>query len=818
MPIDYATAGERLETFGRAWQTFDGDLIVSLFTEDAEYHADAFGPPMVGHNAIRAYWLDGANTTEQVEFTVERHWVSGDTVLAAWHASYVEKADRRAGAPRRVHDLGDGRRRTDRLACANGPYGPRRRIGRVGERRIDGRRHLVRRRQRLRRTGAAQRARPGAARGRAALRLQGRHRRPDPGQGRDRRSSPTTSTAPAAVKDLIESKAIRREPVAQDLRLGQGRAGRRQQGPPGHQAAARPDRGGRQADLEARSATSSPRSSRRSRATPCAYQARAGTSCSRSSPACGSWTSPFRSSSRTTGRRTMPGSPSAQVVIFVVAALIVLSLDPVGHRLPAGVLTQAVRRPAEDTPLTMSRARRRNAARDRGRGRRPLESTTRSAGAATEEAPTSGRAGRDPSRPPSPRMPAAEPADAGRRGRCRGRTRGRWPPVGPRTVGRFIADALRAAGVRYAFTVPGESFLGLLDALGDAGIRVVATRHEGGAAFMAEAHGQLTGRPAACLATRAVGGANLAIGIHTARQDSSPMFAIVGQVERDFRGREAFQEIDQVATLGGLAKWAVEPRRAEDVPAAMAAGRARGADRPTGPGAALAARGPPRRGDRARTGRRRPPGAGTGDRRRHPRRHRAARLRPAAGDPGGRRRPARANLDRAGPVRRAAPGPGRSRPGAAATSSRTTIRCTSGMAGLGAPPSIRQRLADADAILVLGSRLNEATTYGYTLPLAGHALGARRPRAQPIWRACRLPSSRSRRTPARSCGRPTSGCSSGAVLDAERVAARDAHNAADRATWEADTVVDDDRMGRTGRAPGPDDRRPCAECSRTRRS
>jgi ketosteroid isomerase-like protein len=93
MPIDYAAAGERLERFGRAWETFDGDLIVSLFTEDAEYHDDAFGPPMVGHNAIRAHWLDGANTTEQVEFTAERHWVSGDTVLTAWHASYVERAD-----------------------------------------------------------------------------------------------------------------------------------------------------------------------------------------------------------------------------------------------------------------------------------------------------------------------------------------------------------------------------------------------------------------------------------------------------------------------------------------------------------------------------------------------------------------------------------------------------------------------------------------------------------------------------------------------------------------------------------------------------
>jgi ketosteroid isomerase-like protein len=95
MSIDYAAAGDRLEMFGRAWQTFDGDLIVSMFTEAAEYHADLFAPPLVGHNAIRAYWLDGAMTTEQVEFTVERHWVAGDTVLAAWHASFVEKADAR---------------------------------------------------------------------------------------------------------------------------------------------------------------------------------------------------------------------------------------------------------------------------------------------------------------------------------------------------------------------------------------------------------------------------------------------------------------------------------------------------------------------------------------------------------------------------------------------------------------------------------------------------------------------------------------------------------------------------------------------------
>ncbi len=177
------------------------------------------------------------------------------------------------------------------------------------------------------------------------------------------------------------------------------------------------------------------------------------------------------------------------------------------------------------------------------------------------------RARARPAVEPAPAEPAPEPAaepDAANPPPNRAAE-----PEPARSVGRYIADALRAVGVRYAFTVPGESFLGLLEGLDAAGIRIVSTRHEGAAAFMAEAHGQLTGRPAVCLATRAVGAANLAIGIHTARQDSSPMFALVGQVERRFRGREAFQEIEQATTLGGLTPHAVEIRTAADVPAAI---------------------------------------------------------------------------------------------------------------------------------------------------------------------------------------------------------------------------------------------------------
>jgi ketosteroid isomerase-like protein len=92
MSIDYAQAGDLLEAYGRAWQTFDGDAWVALFTEDAEYHEDPFDPPLVGHTALRAYLLKAAEAQDDVDFTVERHWVSGDTVLAAWHASFVRRA------------------------------------------------------------------------------------------------------------------------------------------------------------------------------------------------------------------------------------------------------------------------------------------------------------------------------------------------------------------------------------------------------------------------------------------------------------------------------------------------------------------------------------------------------------------------------------------------------------------------------------------------------------------------------------------------------------------------------------------------------
>src|SRR3954454_12651547 len=90
--VEYAGAGDLLEADGRAWADLDGDGWGALFFEDGEDHEDPFGTPLVGHNALRAYLLDAAASQRDVEFTVERHWVSGDTVLASWHVSFVSRA------------------------------------------------------------------------------------------------------------------------------------------------------------------------------------------------------------------------------------------------------------------------------------------------------------------------------------------------------------------------------------------------------------------------------------------------------------------------------------------------------------------------------------------------------------------------------------------------------------------------------------------------------------------------------------------------------------------------------------------------------
>jgi acetolactate synthase-1/2/3 large subunit len=129
---------------------------------------------------------------------------------------------------------------------------------------------------------------------------------------------------------------------------------------------------------------------------------------------------------------------------------------------------------------------------------------------------------------------------------------------GTRTGGEILIDQLVAQGVTHAFCVPGESYLAALDAFHDRNIELIVCRHESGAACMAEAVGKSTGRPGVCFVTRGPGATNASAGIHIAMQDSTPMIVFVGQVARDMREREAFQELDYRAVFGTMAKWATE--------------------------------------------------------------------------------------------------------------------------------------------------------------------------------------------------------------------------------------------------------------------
>ncbi len=125
------------------------------------------------------------------------------------------------------------------------------------------------------------------------------------------------------------------------------------------------------------------------------------------------------------------------------------------------------------------------------------------------------------------------------------------------TGGQLVVEALLAHGADRVFCVPGESHLAVLDALYDVRdrIRLVVCRHESGAANMADAYGKLTGRPGIALVTRGPGASNAAIGIHTAFQDSTPLILLVGQVPRAFADREAFQEIDYRRMFAQSSKW-----------------------------------------------------------------------------------------------------------------------------------------------------------------------------------------------------------------------------------------------------------------------
>lgn len=135
------------------------------------------------------------------------------------------------------------------------------------------------------------------------------------------------------------------------------------------------------------------------------------------------------------------------------------------------------------------------------------------------------------------------------------------------TAAQAIVTCMKLEEITNVFCVPGESYLPLLDALYDEeSIEVIAARHEGGAAFMAEAYAKSTRKPSVVMATRGVGAANLSIGVHTAMQDSTPMVVLLGQVHSQFSGREGFQEVDLVHYFQPITKWAVEIRDANRTP------------------------------------------------------------------------------------------------------------------------------------------------------------------------------------------------------------------------------------------------------------
>ena len=332
---------------------------------------------------------------------------------------------------------------------------------------------------------------------------------------------------------------------------------------------------------------------------------------------------------------------------------------------------------------------------------------------------------------------------------------------------------------------------------------------------MAEAHGQLTGRPAVALGTRAVGGTNLGIGIHTARQDSTPMFVAVGQVERSVRGREAFQEIDQVATLGGLAKWAAEPRTADEVATAMAEAVRQALGGRPGPVVLSLPEDlldEPMPDDAHLDGNRPAPVRATDEEIRAVIEFLASAERPVILAGGGvLRARTSTELTRFAELLQV--------PVIAAWRRADVISNDHalflGMAGFGAASSVRERLDAADALLVLGSRLNEPTTFGYAVPrpglpwahvdlVAGAASGSAAPAIVVTADAKVFLKAANERLLGR------------AVLDAARVATRQANNAADRAAWEAASVVDATPWDGPGVHPAARSRRCAGSCPTTR--
>ncbi len=295
-----------------------------------------------------------------------------------------------------------------------------------------------------------------------------------------------------------------------------------------------------------------------------------------------------------------------------------------------------------------------------------------------------------------------------------------------RTGGEALVEALKIHGADHAFCVPGESYLAALDALYDAreAIRLIVCRQEGGAANMAEAYGKLTGKPGICFVTRGPGATNASIGVHTAFQDSTPMILFVGQAVQGHLDREAFQEVDLKAMFAPLAKWSAEIRDPDRIPEYVARAFHTAVSGRPGPVvlslpedvlSGMCTTPPARSAQKSE-----PVASREAMRRMHAMLMRAERPFVLLGGPGW-------HGEATGDIRKFAEAfdlP-------VCTSFRAKDRLDNahqnycGDLGIGADPKLLGRIAESDLLLVVGARLGEMTTGGYTRvvpPVARQAL------------------------------------------------------------------------------------------------
>jgi acetolactate synthase-1/2/3 large subunit len=285
---------------------------------------------------------------------------------------------------------------------------------------------------------------------------------------------------------------------------------------------------------------------------------------------------------------------------------------------------------------------------------------------------------------------------------------------GPRSGGQILVDQLVIHGAELAFGLPGESYLPVLDALYDGPLRLIAARHEAGAANMAEAYGKLTGRPGICLVTRGPGATQASVGVHTAYQDSTPMILFVGQVARGTSGRGGFQELDYRQVFAPIAKWATQVEDPARLPEVIA--RAFSLAVSGRPGPVVVALPEDMLNEQAQASD-------------------AAPARPAFAAPSSRQLARLAELLEPArqPLAIVGEGGWTAQAGddfvafgrAARIPIATSFRCQdyvdnnaevyAGHAGIGMAPALARRIAEADVLLAIGGRLGEIPSSGYTL-------------------------------------------------------------------------------------------------------